>query len=156
MLLIERSKWWRCYCWSNSQSAEDVAEQKVQVLKMSLLIERSKCWRCCGSKTEDVVDDEDYMMLKRFQWFIDVLPFWCWCWSKGQSVDDDVADRKIRIWWWWWWCCSKSQNAEDVVADRKVKVLKIVADRSDQSVDVTEDGRLKMKTTWCWKASNDL
>ena len=94
--------------------------------------------------------------------------WWWWCCSKDQSMmmmmllfeiseydDDDVAVRKIRV--WWWWCCwSKGQSAEDDVADRKVKVLKIVADRSGQSVDVAEDWRLKMKTTWCWKASNDL
>ena len=74
----------------------------------------------------------------------------------------------------WWWCCcwSKGQSAEDVVTDWKVKVLKmlllierskcwrcccwlkgqVVADQSSQSVDVTEDWRLKMKTTWCWKS----
>ena len=122
LLLIERSRCWRCCCWSKSQNAEDVADQKdkmlkilllikknqsaedvadrkFKMLKMSLLIEQSKCWICCWSKgpsAEDVVanwnikdrrccwwwrlkiEDEDYMMLKRFQWFIYVLPCWCW------------------------------------------------------------------------------
>ena len=107
LLLIERSRCWRCCCWSKSQSPEDVVDRKVKMLKMLLLIEQSKCWRCCWSKgpsTEDVVanwkikmlkmlpikdwrccrwwrlkiEDEDYMMLKSFQWFIDVLPCWCW------------------------------------------------------------------------------
>ena len=67
---------------------------------------------------------------------------------KGQSVEDDVANRK-------------GQSAEDDVADRKVKVLKMlliekskcwrcccwlksqdvedVADRSAQSIDDAED-----------------
>ena len=111
MLLIERSKCWRC-CWSKGQSAEDdVADWKVKVLKMMLLIERSKCWRwCCWSKgqsVEDVVadqkvkvlkmlmlfkelltlkiEDKDYIMLKGFQWFIDVLPWWCWWRSLSLS-----------------------------------------------------------------------
>ena len=92
MLLIERSKCWRCCCWLKGLSAEDVADRKVKVLKMLLkvlLIERSKCWRCCWSKGQKMlmlikellssnIEDEDYMMLKRFQWFIDVLPWWCW------------------------------------------------------------------------------
>ena len=39
----------------------------------------------------------------------------------------------------------KHQDAEEVVADQ-----------NSQSVAVTKDWRLKMKTTWCWKASNDL
>ena len=103
MLLIERSKCWRCCCWSNSQITEDVADRKVQVLKMSLLIERSKCWRCCCWSNQSK----------------------CWrCyWSKGSKC-------------WICRCKLKDQNAEDVVDD--------------------EDWRLKMKTTWCWKASNDL
>ena len=92
--------WWRCCCWSKGQSVEDVvADWKVKVLKL-LLIERSKCWICCwlkGQSVQDVVadqkvkvlmlikelltlkiEDEDYIMLKSFQWFIDVLPWWCW------------------------------------------------------------------------------
>ena len=110
MLLIERSKCWRCCCccWSKDQSTEDVADQnaedivvdrKVKVLKMLLLIEESRCWRCCWSKRSKYwwcwrlkIEDEDYMMLKIFQWFIDVSPWWCWwcplslsycccCWS---------------------------------------------------------------------------
>ena len=133
LLLIERSRCWRCFCWSKSQSVEDVADRKVKnaeyvvadrtikVLNM-LLIERSKYWRCC-------------------------------CWSKSQSAED-VADRKVK-------------NAEDVVADRKVQVLKmsLLIERSkcwrccgSKTEDVAddEDWRLKMKTTWCWKYSNDL
>ena len=92
MLLIESSKCWRCCCWLKGLSAKDVADGKVKVLKMLLkvlLIERSKCWRCCWSKGQKMlmlikellslnIEDEDYMMLKRFQWFIDVLPWWCW------------------------------------------------------------------------------
>ena len=81
LLLIERSKCWRCCwskflrfcCWSKDQSAKDVADQnaedivadrKVKMLKM-LLIERSKCWRCC-------------------------------CWLKGLSAED-VAVRKVKV-----------------------------------------------------------
>ena len=61
LLLIERSKCWRSFCWSKGQSAEDVdADRKVKRL-LSLKIE-----------------DEDYMMLKSFQWFIDLLAQWCW------------------------------------------------------------------------------
>ena len=37
-----------------------------------------------------------------------------------------------------------------------IEKVKDVADRSGQSVGVAEDWRLNMKTTWCWKASNDL
>ena len=80
LLLIERSKRWRC-CWSKGQSTEDVVEgvsnQKVKVL------------RCCWSKGQKMlmlikellslkIEDGDYMMLKSFQWFIYVLPWWCW------------------------------------------------------------------------------
>ena len=92
MLLIKRSKCWRCCCWLKGLSAKDVADRKVKVLKMLLkvlLIERSKCWICCWSKGQMMlmlikellslnIEDEDYMMLKSFQWFIDVLPWWCW------------------------------------------------------------------------------
>ena len=107
MLLIKMSKCWRCCCWSKSQSAKDVADRKAKMMKMLLLIEQSKCWRCCwlkGPSAEDVIanwkikmlkmmlikewrccwwwrlkiEDEDYMMLKSFQWFIDVLPCWYW------------------------------------------------------------------------------
>ena len=92
LLLVERSKCWRCCCWLKGQSAEDVAVRKVKVLKMLLkvlLIKRSKCWRSCWSKGQKMlmlikellslkIEDEDYMMLKRFQWFIDLLPWWCW------------------------------------------------------------------------------
>jgi len=83
-----------------SQSAEDVADRKfkmlkmllliepvkvlkmllikkVQVLNMSLQIERSKCWRCWWWWRLKI-EDEDFIMLKSFQWFIDVLPCWCW------------------------------------------------------------------------------
>ena len=84
MLLIKRSKWWR-YCWSKGQSAEDVADWKVKVLKMLMLIEESRCWRCCWSKRSKYwwcwrlnIEDEGYMMLKSFQWFIDVSTWWCW------------------------------------------------------------------------------
>ena len=94
--------WWWC-CWSKGQSAEDVVvDRKVKVLKLlllierskMLLIERSKCWRCCcwskgqrccRSKRSKCccwwrlkIEDKDWMMLKSFQWFIDVLPWWCW------------------------------------------------------------------------------
>ena len=62
MLLIERSKCWRC-CWSKGQSVEDVADQKGQ--KMPMLIKEF---------LSSNIEDEDYMMLKSFQWFIDVLP----------------------------------------------------------------------------------
>ena len=40
LLLIERSKCWRCCC-LKGQSAKDVSDQNVKVLKM-LLIKRSK------------------------------------------------------------------------------------------------------------------
>ena len=92
LVMIKRSKCWRCCCWSKGQSVEDVADRKVKVLKMwlkMLMIERSKCWRCFWSKGQNMlmlikellslkIEDEDYMMLKSFQWFIDVLPWWCW------------------------------------------------------------------------------
>ena len=39
----------------------------------------------------------------------------------------------------------KNQDAEEVVAYQ-----------NSQSVVVTKDWILKMKTTWCWKVSNDL
>ena len=96
LLLIKRSKFWRFCCWSKDLSAEHVVVQKVKVLKMLLkmllkvlLIKRSKCCRCCWSKGQKMlmlikellslkIEDEDYMMLKSFQWFIDVLPWWCW------------------------------------------------------------------------------
>ena len=104
-----------------------VADRKVKVLKMMLLIESSKCWR------------------------------WCY-WSKGQSVEDDVADQNVKMLkmmllierskWWRWCCWSKGQSAKDCCWSKQSK---IVADRSGQSVDVVEDWRLKMKTTWCWK-----
>ena len=82
MLLIKRSNCWRWCFWSKGQSAEDVADRKVKVLKMLLLIEESRCywskwskyWWCWRLK----IEDEDYMMLKSFQWFIDVSPWWCW------------------------------------------------------------------------------
>ena len=91
MLLIERTKYWRCCCWSKGQSADvDVVDRKVKVLMMMLSIKQSKCcccWRLKMKTKDDVVgqsvvavedEDEDYMMLKSFQWFIDVLPWWCW------------------------------------------------------------------------------
>ena len=122
MLLIERTKCWRCCCWSKKskfwrccwskgQNAEDVADRKVKVLMMMLSIEQSKC--CCGSrlnmKTKDDVvgqsvvvvedEDEDYMMLKSFQWFIDVSPWW-WCWwcppSPAVFVVDVVVEYPSR------------------------------------------------------------
>ena len=81
LFLIERPKCWRRCCWSKGQSVEDdVTDRKVKVLKM-LLIEES---RCCWSKRSKYwwcwrlkIEDEGYMMLKRFQWFIDVSPWWC-------------------------------------------------------------------------------
>ena len=106
MLLIERTKCWRWCCWSKGKSAEDVAaDRKVKDVvdrsgQILLLIEAVKdcCWskrskivadrsgqRCCWSKRSKCwccwrlkIEDEDYMMLKSFQWFIDVLPWWCW------------------------------------------------------------------------------
>ena len=85
LLLIERSKCWRCCCWSKGQSAEDVSNRKDKVLKMLLLIENSRYWICCWLKQSKYwwcwrlkIEYEDYMMLKRFQWFIYVLPWWCW------------------------------------------------------------------------------
>ena len=134
--------WW-CF-WSKYQSMmmmimidrseyddDDVAtDREVKVLKMLLLIERSRCWRCCcWSKSQNAR---------------------C-CWSKGQNAQDVVADRKIKVLKMflierskWWRCCcwSNSQNSEDV------------ADRSSQRINDDEDWRLK--TTRCWKASNDL
>ena len=41
---------------------DQVADRKIEMLKMLLLIERSKCWRCCWSKC-----------------------LRCCCWSKDQS-----------------------------------------------------------------------
>ena len=135
---------------------------------MMFLIERSEC-------------DDDY------DWQIRIWWWWCCCWSKGQSVDDDIADREFKVLKMLlliersrcWRCCCwlKSQSAEDV-ADRKDKMLKMlllieklkcwrccwskgqsaedVGDRSSQRINDDEDWRLKMNTTWCWKASNDL
>ena len=89
MLLIESSKcWWWC-CWSKFQSAnDDVVDRKFKVLMMMLLIERSKswwrcCWLierskcCCCWRLKMKIEDEEYMM-KSFQWFIDVSPWWRW------------------------------------------------------------------------------
>ena len=64
LLLIERSKCWRCCC-SKGQSAEDVAEdvaegvadQKVKVLKM-LLIKRSK----------DADADQRVIVVENWRW----------------------------------------------------------------------------------------
>ena len=97
MVLIERSEaddkdesdwkigvWWWCCCWSKGQSAKDVADRKVKVLKMLLLIERSKCWRCYWSKgqiVEDVVADWKVKVLKML--LIESSKCWrCCCWSK--------------------------------------------------------------------------
>ena len=67
MLLIERSKCWRCCFRLKGQRAKDVVvDRKVKVLKM-LLIERSMCWRCFWSKgqsAEDVVADWKIKTLK--------------------------------------------------------------------------------------------
>ena len=99
-----------------------VADQKAKVLKMMMLIERSKCWR----------------------------------WSKGQSAEDDVVDQKVKVLKMMlliksskcWRCCCWSKGQICCWS----KHSKIVANRSGQSVDVAEDWRLKMKTTWCWKS----
>ena len=48
--------WWRC-CWSKGQSAEDVADQKVKVLKM-LMIKRSK----------DVDADQRVTVVENWRW----------------------------------------------------------------------------------------
>ena len=129
MLLIKRLKCWRC-CWSKGPSAEDV-------------VERSKCWRCCWSKgqyAEDIVADQIVKVLKML--LIERSKCWrCCCWSNSQSAED-VADRKVQVLKMsllierskCWRCCWS--KTEDVADD--------------------EDWRLKMKTTWCWKASNDL
>ena len=94
--------WWWCF-WSKDQNVmmimidrsehdnDDVAaDRKVKMLKMLLLIEKSKCWWwCCRSSSQSVaaveIEDEDYMMLKSFQWLIDVLPWWCWWCSLSLS-----------------------------------------------------------------------
>ena len=61
----------------------------------------------------------------------------CWrrcCWSKGQSVEDDVANRKVKVLKMilliesskCWRCCwSKGQSAENVAAYLRFKMLLI-------------------------------
>ena len=96
LLLIERSKCWRC-CWSKGRSVEDVTKDVAEDVAEDVVE------RCCWSKGESVedvvanrkvkvlkmlmlikellslkIEDKDYMMLKSFQLFIDVLPWWCW------------------------------------------------------------------------------
>ena len=170
MFLIERSEcdddyvwqiriWWWCCCWSKGQGAEDVViDRKVKMLKM-LPIKRTKCWRCCcWSKNQSVEDvaDRKFKMLK-MSLLIEQSKCWRCCWSKGPSAEDVVANWKIKMLkmllliepvkvlkmllikrskCWICRCKLKDQNAEDVVDDK--------------------DWRLKMKTTWCWKYSNDL
>ena len=102
LLLIKRPKWWRRCCWSKGQSAEDVVDWKVKVLKMLLTIEESRCWRCCWSKRSKYwwcwrlkIEDEDYMMLKSFQWFINVSPCWCW-WCPLSSLTIVVVDVVVE------------------------------------------------------------
>ena len=126
VLTIMMFWWWWCF-------HDDVSDRKIRVLWW---------WWCCWSKGQNTEDVADWkikvlkMLMKLF--LIERSKYWrCWCWSKGQSAD--VAYRKIRI---WWWCCSNTEE--------------FVADPNNQSVAVTEDWRLKMKTTWCWKDSNDL
>ena len=89
-------------------------------------------------------DDDDVDVLMMFSWWCfhdDVSDpkirvwWWCCCWSKGQSVEEDVSDLKVKVLKMmllierskcWRWCCwSKGQSVEDV-ADRKVKVLKML------------------------------
>ena len=99
ILLIERSKYWRCCYWSKGQGAEDVvANQKFKMLKM-LLIERTKYWRCCcWSKIQSAEDvaDQKVKMLKMLL-LIEQSKCWRCCWSKGPSVEDVISDWKIKM-----------------------------------------------------------
>ena len=118
--------WWWCCCWSKGQGAKDVVVDRKVKVLKMLPIESSKCWRCR-------------------------------CWSNSQIVED-VADRKVQVLKMsllierskcWRYCCwSKGPSAEYVTAKLK--------DQNAEDVVDDEDWRLKMKTTWCWKASNDL
>ena len=77
---------------------------------------------------------------------IKVWWWWC-CWSKGQSVDDDIADRKVKVLMLmllierskcWYWCCwSKGQSVDVDVVDRKVKVLMLML-------------LIERSKCWCW------
>ena len=96
LLLIERSKCWRCCCWSKGLSAEDVADRKIKVLKM-LLIKSSKDVDADQKLLSLKTKDEDYMMLKSFQWFIDVLPWWCWWCPISLSLS----------YYCFCWCCCR-------------------------------------------------
>ena len=101
MLLIERSKCWRCCCWSKGQSAEDVADQKLKVLKM-LLIKRSQCLICCWSKgqSDKYVSDRKVKVLKML--LIERSKCWrCCCWSKCQSPEDVDADQRVAVIEYW-------------------------------------------------------
>ena len=102
LLLIERSRCWRCCCWSKSQNAEDVAGQKDKMLKMllliekvkvlkMLLIERSKWWRCCcwsNNQSAEYVADRKVQVLK-MSLLIERSKCWRCCWSKTEDVADD-------------------------------------------------------------------
>ena len=151
MFLIERSEY-----------DDDVSDRKIRV-----------CWWCFWSK------DQSMMMMFLCWWC-----FWSKDESMmmmfliERSECDDDYDRQIRIWCWRCCCWSKGQGAEDVVVDQIAKVLNMllierskcwicrcwlkdqnaedVADQSSKRINDDEDWRLNMKTTWSWKASNDL
>ena len=82
--------------------------------------------------------------------------------ERSECDDDDVIDRKFRV-WWWWWCWLKVRSMmmmllierpkydDDDVADRKVKVLMmmLLIERcycwsKGQSVVAAEDWRWRL------------
>ena len=77
MLLIERSKCWRCCYWSKGQRCCWSKRSKMLLIEtVKFVADRSgqgvavaKDWRLKMKTT---------WCWKGFQWFIDVLPWWCW------------------------------------------------------------------------------
>ena len=113
---------------------------------MMFFIERQEC-------------DDDYDRQIRIWWW------WCCCWSKGQSVDHDIADRKVKVLKMLlierskmlkmlllieqskcWRCCwSKGPSAEDVVANWKIKMIKMLLIKAVKELMMkTEDWRWRL------------
>ena len=67
--------------------------------------------------------------------------------KRSEDDDNDEPNWKIRV---WWWCCcwSKGQSAEDDVAERKVKVLKILILAHDLGTRNQNHQRIIDKYTW--------
>ena len=85
---------WRYCCWSNSQSAEDVADWKVNMLKILLLIDQSKCWRCCwlkGQSAEDVAEGVADQKVKVLKMLLI---------KRSKNVDADQRVVVVENWRW--------------------------------------------------------